>query len=47
VKKGDSEGEINSDGIRILKYKDQGDVYMISAFHGVDKEKTGQSNRHG
>ena len=47
VKKNDSKGVINSDGIRVVKYKDQRDVYMISTFHGVDTEETGRSNRHG
>ena len=47
VKKNDPKGVINSDGIRVVKYKDQRDVYMISTFHGVDTEETGRSNRHG
>lgn len=47
VKKNDTKRVINSDGIRVVKYKDQRDVYMISTFHGVDTEETGRSNRRG
>ena len=47
VKKGDTTGVINSDGIRVVKYKDQSDVYMIFTFHRVNTEETGRSNRHG
>ena len=47
IKKNDPKGVINSDGIRVVKYKDQRDVYMISTFHGVDTEETGRSNRYG
>ena len=32
VKMNDTKGVINSDGIRVVKYKDQRDVYMISTF---------------
>ena len=47
VKKSDTEGVRNSDGTRVVEYKDQRDVSMISIFHGVDTEDAGRSNRHG
>ena len=46
MKKSDTKGVINFDGIRVVKYKDQRNVYMISTFHHVDTEETGRNNRH-
>ena len=45
--KGDARGAINSDGIRVLKHKDQRDVYLISTFHGTDSSETGKNNQQG
>lgn len=38
LKKGEVVGMINNDGIRIMKYKDKKDIYMISTYHGTNKK---------
>ena len=36
LKKGEIKAQENTDGIRILKYKDKKDVLILSTFHGSD-----------